>query len=78
MSCGVGHRRGLDPVLLWPWRKPAAAALIPPVAWELPYATDVALKKERKKTRFNRKAPNWNIKSAQSPDPVILSGFLVA
>ena len=26
-SCGVGHRRALDPMLLWLWRRPAAAAL---------------------------------------------------
>ena len=25
-----------DPVLLWLWRRPAAAALIGPLAWELP------------------------------------------
>jgi len=27
----------------------AAAALIPPIAWELPYATGVALKRSKKK-----------------------------
>ena len=26
MSCGVGHRRGLDPTLLWLWRRLAATA----------------------------------------------------
>ena len=45
MSCGVGHRHGSDPVLLW--RKPAAVAPIRPLAWEPPCAT-VALKKEEK------------------------------
>ena len=44
MSCGVGHRRHWD--LAWLWHRPAAAALIPPLAWELPYAADVALKKK--------------------------------
>ena len=39
MSCGVGHRRGLDLALLWLWCRPAAAALIQPLAWELPCAT---------------------------------------
>ena len=24
MSCGVGRRRGLDPMLLWLWRGPVA------------------------------------------------------
>ena len=28
MSCGVGHRFGLDLTLLWLWRRPAATALI--------------------------------------------------
>ena len=27
-GCGVGHRNGSDPVLLWVWHRPAAAALI--------------------------------------------------
>ena len=49
MSCGVGLRHGSDLVLLWLWRRPAAAALIQPLAWELPCATDAALKKDKKK-----------------------------
>ena len=40
VSCGVGHRHGLDPMLLWQ----AAVALIRPLSWELPYAVGVALK----------------------------------
>ena len=28
VSCSVGHRCGSDPVLLWLWRRPEAAALI--------------------------------------------------
>ena len=40
VSCGVGCRRGLDPVLLWLWRRPAATAPIPPLAWESPYARE--------------------------------------
>ena len=49
-NCGVGCRRGLDPVLLWLWYSPVATAPIRPLAWEPPYAAGVALKKERKKT----------------------------
>ena len=49
MSYGVGHRWGLDLALLWLWWRPAAAALNPPLAWELTYAAGVALKKEQKK-----------------------------
>ena len=44
-SCGVGCRRGSDPVLLWLWRRPAAISPIGPLAWELPYAGGVALKR---------------------------------
>ena len=42
MSCGVGRRRGLDPALLWLWCRPAATALIRPLAWEPPYAVGAA------------------------------------
>ena len=56
MSCGVGHRCGLDLALLWDlawlWHRPAAAAPIGPLAWELAYATGVALKKKRKAAFF--------------------------
>ena len=44
LSCGIGHRHGLDPVLLWLWHRLAAAALIQPLAWELLYAAGVVLK----------------------------------
>ena len=49
VSCGVGHRCSSDPVLLWLWCRPVATALIEPLAWELPYATGVALKKKKKR-----------------------------
>ena len=38
MTCGVGHRRGSDLALLWLLCRPAAVALIGPLAWEPPYA----------------------------------------
>ena len=41
----MGRRCGSDPVLLWPLHRPAATALIRPLAWEPPYATGVALEK---------------------------------
>ena len=47
MSCGVGRRRGSDPALMWLWYRPGAAALIHPLAWELPYAVGVALKSKK-------------------------------
>ena len=37
-----------DLVLLWLWHRPAAATLIGPLAWELPYAAGVALKRQNK------------------------------
>ena len=48
MSCGVGPRHGLDPVLVWLWCRPAAAAPTQPLAWEPPYAMGVALKWKKK------------------------------
>ena len=51
MSCGAGHRRGSDPEWLWLWRRLAAAAPIRPPAWELLYATGVALQKKKKKKK---------------------------
>ena len=36
-----------DPELLWLWCRPAAAAPVQPLAWELPYAS--ALEREEKK-----------------------------
>ena len=44
MCCGVGHRHGLDLMLLWLWPMPAAVALMGPLAWEPPYAVEAALK----------------------------------
>ena len=43
--------------LLWLWRRPAAVAPIQPAAWELPYATGLALKKQKqnKKTLSSKK-----------------------
>ena len=48
VSCGIGRRHGLDPVLQWLWCRPAAVALIQPLAWKLLYAVGVALKKQKK------------------------------
>ena len=55
VSCGVGCRYGLDPVLLWLWCRLAAAALIQPLDWELPYAVRVTLKSKKKEKEKRRK-----------------------
>ena len=47
MSCGVGCRRGLDPVLLWLWCRLTGVAPIQPLARELPYASRAALKSQK-------------------------------
>ena len=48
MSCAVGHRCGSDPELLWVWHRLAAVGPIQPLVWELPYATNAALKNKQK------------------------------
>ena len=57
MSCGVGCRRGSDPVLLWLWRRPAETSPIRPLAWEPPSAVGAALemakRQEKKKSSNN-------------------------
>ena len=48
MNCGVDGRHGSDPALLWLRSRPAAVAPIGLLAWELPCAAGVALKKKKK------------------------------
>ena len=49
-------------MLLWLWHRLAAIAPIPPLAWELPYAMDAALK-SKINTIFlklkNEEFPSW-------------------
>ena len=42
-------RCGLDLVLLWLWRRPAATSPIKPLAWEPPYIPGAALKRQKDK-----------------------------
>jgi len=51
VSCGVGHRHGSDPDLLWLWHRPAAVALTRPLAWELQYAVTADLENQKKKKK---------------------------
>ena len=55
MSCGVGHRHNLDPVLLWLWSRPVATAPIQPLTWEPPYAVGAALKRQNKTKQKNKR-----------------------
>ena len=60
MSFGVGHRSGSDPQLLWLWCRPAATALIRPLAWETPYAKGAALKRQTKQNTLLNPHPTKN------------------
>ena len=63
MSCGVGHRLTLDPVLLWLWHKPVATAPMKPLAWEPPYAVGSGPRKGKKteKDRGKKKKGEWRL-----------------
>ena len=56
VSSAVGHRCSAL-ALLWLWCRPAATALIGPLAWELPHAAAAALKRRRKKKLRTRQHP---------------------
>ena len=61
MSCSIGHRHDSD--TMWLWFRPAAVALIQPLAWKPPYATGAALKKKKTEEQLfcpNKKTvPEW-------------------
>ena len=44
-------------MLLWLWHRLAATALIPPLAWEIPYAVGAVLKSQKKKSQLNIEIP---------------------
>ena len=75
-SHGAGCRHGSDLVLLWLWRRPAAAALIRPLVWEPPYATGTAIKskkvkRKRKKEKKERNARDKKLKRLFLTDFII-------
>ena len=47
MSCGIGHRHGSNPELLWLWCRAAATVPIGPLAWEPPHVVGAALKRPK-------------------------------
>ena len=59
MSYGVSLRRGWDPELLWLWCRPAATALIQPLAREPPYAAGAA--QEMAKRPKKKRVPIQNL-----------------
>ena len=84
VSCGVGHRCGLDPTLLWLWCRLVTTALIRPLAWVPQYATGVALekakskkeKKEKKKMKRKKKRMNLIDKGVSQQLSLSLSHYL--
>ena len=66
MICGVGHRRGLDPTLLWLWCRPAAIALIRPLAWKPPCAVGVAIKYKQKESKTHSLKNNLHLNMKSS------------
>ena len=79
---GVSHRLGSDLASLWLWCRPAATGLIPPLYWERPYASGVALKRIKdvpintsiiSKPNFSLWNCLWEAKSLK----LILKGFIV-
>ena len=54
MSCGVGRKHGLDPKLLWLWRRPGTTAPIGPLAWEPPYAMGVDQEKAKRQKQTSQ------------------------
>ena len=70
VSCSVGHRHGSDLAWLWLWCKPAAAALLHPLAWEPPCVTGSALKKKPSSvTEARPRSPTLRMGLSQSPSP---------
>ena len=53
VSCGIGHRCGSHPALLWLWHRLAVVFLIRFLAWELPCVTGSALRSQKQ----TKKAP---------------------
>ena len=67
MTCGVGHRHGLDLALLWLRHRLVAIAPIQPLAWGPPYAMGAAQKsKKKKKKKITNKKNQHNSPTCHS------------
>ena len=64
MSCDVGHRVARILFLLWLWHRLAAAPPNQTLAWELPYDTSVALKRQKRKKEKNLSPKDSNLGSS--------------
>ena len=64
MNCGVGHRCGSDPTLLWLWHRPVATAPIKPLAWEPPYAPGTAQEMAKRPKKPKKQKANEVSKGA--------------
>ena len=73
MSCGVGHRHGLDLVLLWLQSRLAAVAPIQTLAWEFPYATGTALNNKQTNKQTKEMALPFQPKGTQPALPSMSS-----
>ena len=60
MRCGVDCRHSSDLTFLWLWYRLVAVAPIQLLAWELPYAMGVAIK--RKSNKIHKQLIQLNIK----------------
>ena len=71
MSCGVGHRRGSDLVLLWLWCRPVATAPIQLTSLETSICHECSPKKtkrpKKKKKKKEKKTVNKTVPNG-SPD----------
>ena len=76
-SCGVVCRCGSDLVLPQLWRRLTAAALIGPLAWELPYATVWAIKRKKidQKCKYGHSFPGS--KHFHSPSAFMLKSKVI-
>ena len=63
-----------DLALLWLWCRLVAAAPIRALAWEPPYATGTALKRQKDKTKNKKQKTKQNKNKTQTPKNHITSG----
>ena len=68
MSCGVGRRHGLDPILLWLWCRLVATAPVRPLAWESPYMAGAALEKTKKYIYYTNPMVQYTLRVINNND----------